>query len=84
MAASDGWFAAVGTEFVVSLAVGTVRALFPLKRYYQYASRSVYDVFPNGDFMMLGYLVDSVPARMPMIMRLNWAAGINTASEKRQ
>jgi hypothetical protein len=65
------------------VAVSDVRALFPLTGIYQIDTRTVYDVFPNGDFLMLSNMVDSLRARAPLVVRLNWASGLRARSAMR-
>src|SRR5262249_33604972 len=46
--------------------------LFSLEGYLTSPTRTVYDVFPNGDFLMLATRVDTGRVHTPLVVRLNW------------
>ncbi|HSQ30757.1 MAG TPA: hypothetical protein VLN49_12955, partial [Gemmatimonadaceae bacterium] len=54
-------------------AVTGVRPLFPLRQYMTILGRSSYDVFPNGDFLLLAVQSDSARS-VPLVVRTNWAS----------
>jgi serine/threonine-protein kinase len=55
------------------IAVATVRTLFPLSPYLTILGRPCYDVFPNGEFLMLATRPDSTAARStPLVVLTNW------------
>jgi serine/threonine-protein kinase len=57
------------------IAVTGVRPLFPLRQYMTMLGRSSYDVFPNGDFLLLATQSDSATVRStPLVVRTNWAS----------
>jgi hypothetical protein len=59
------------------IAVASLRQLFPMREYLSMASRSSYDVFPNGDFLMLGLQTDSNAVRStPLVVRTNWTSSL--------
>ena len=59
------------------LAVPNVRALFPLTNLFsENPARTWYDVFPNGDFLMLAERADTTKVHMPLVVRLNWASSL--------
>ena len=62
------------------VAVTGVRPLFPLRQYMTMLGRSSYDVFPNGDFLMLATQSDSTTSRSaPLAVRTNWASSLGEA-----
>ena len=59
------------------VAVTGVRPLFPLRLYMSMVGRSSYDVFPNGDFLLLAMQSDSTASRSaPLVVRTNWASSL--------
>jgi serine/threonine-protein kinase len=59
------------------VAVTGVRPLFPMKPYIGMLGRSSYDVFPNGDFLILAAArFDSAARSVPLVVRTNWAASL--------
>jgi serine/threonine-protein kinase len=63
--------------------VVSVSALFPLDGFFTSPARTVYDVFPNGDFLMLATRVDTGKVRTPLVVRLNWPSALGERSERR-
>ena len=58
------------------LAVTGVRALFSMREYMSLLGRPSYDVFANGDFLLLATQSDSTVLRTPpLVVRINWASG---------
>jgi hypothetical protein len=54
-----------------------VRPLFPMRQYMAKLGRSWYDVFPNGDFLLLAMQSDSATVRStPLVVRTNWASAL--------
>jgi hypothetical protein len=48
-----------------------------MKPYIGMLGRSSYDVFPNGDFLMLAAArFDSAARSVPLVVRTNWAASL--------
>jgi serine/threonine-protein kinase len=64
------------------LAVSNVRVLFPLTNFYG-SHRTTYDVFPNGDFLMLAQQRDTTKLRAPLVVRLNWAPALQEPATAR-
>jgi serine/threonine-protein kinase len=59
------------------VAVTGTRALFSLRNYMTVIGRSSYDVFPNGDFLMLARQSDSAAVHStPLVVRTNWASSL--------
>jgi Tol biopolymer transport system component len=59
------------------VAVTSVRPLFPMRQYMAILGRSSYDVFPNGDFLLLATQADSAAVRStPLVVRTNWASAL--------
>ena len=66
------------------LAVSTPQKLFALDIYSTAPTRTTYDVFPNGDFLMLALASEAVRTHTPLVVRLNWASALETsASDKK-
>ena len=60
------------------LAVTGVRALFSMREYMSLLGRPSYDVFANGDFLLLATQSDSTVLRTPpLVVRINWASGFS-------
>jgi Tol biopolymer transport system component len=59
------------------IAVTGVRPLFPMRQYMTMLGRPSYDVFPNGDFLLLAMQSDSTTSRsVPLVVRTNWASSL--------
>jgi hypothetical protein len=59
------------------VAVAGVRPLFSMKQYISLVGRSSYDVFPNGEFVMLATQeADSTMSRPPLVVRTNFLSAI--------
>ena len=66
------------------IAVTGVRSLFPLRQYMTMLGRSSYDVFPNGDFLLLAMQSDSTASRSaPLVVRTNWPSSLGEAGATR-
>jgi serine/threonine-protein kinase len=64
-------------------AVTGVRPLFSMKDYMSVFGRPSYDVFANGDFLLLTAQSDSATVRpVPLVVRTNWASGLVKGSAK--
>jgi hypothetical protein len=60
-----------------TLAVTGVRPVFPLTQYLATLGRPSYDVFPNGDFLLLATQTDSAAVlSTPLVVRTNWASSL--------
>jgi Tol biopolymer transport system component len=60
-----------------------VRPLFSMKDYMSTLGRPSYDVFPNGDFLLLGTQSDSTARRTPpLVVRTNWTSALNRGAPK--
>jgi len=60
-----------------------VRPLFSMKDYMSILGRPSYDVFPSGDFLLLGTQSDSAPRRTPpLVVRTNWTSALNRGAPK--
>jgi eukaryotic-like serine/threonine-protein kinase len=74
--ASTGSMMAAQVTIAPTLAASNVRVLFPLTNFYS-SHRTTYDVFPNGDFLMLAEQGDTTKlSRAPLVVRLNWASAL--------
>ena len=59
------------------IAVTGVRPLFPMRQYMTMLGRPSYDVFPNGDFLLLAMQSDSTaPRSVPLVVRTNWPSAL--------
>jgi len=64
-------------------AVSGVRPLFSMKDYMSVFGRSSFDVFANGDFLLLTTQSDSAAARsVPLVVRTNWASALGQSHAK--
>jgi len=66
------------------LAVSNERKLFALDGYSIPGGRASYDVFPNGDFLMLALAGETLKTRPPLVVRLNWASALEKASDDKK
>ena len=66
-----------------NIKVTGVRPLFSMKDYMSTLGRPSYDVFPNGDFLLLATQSDSVTRRTPpLVVRTNWASALGAAQKQ--
>ena len=66
------------------IAVTGVRSLFPMRQYMTMLGRPSYDVFPNGDFLMLAMQSDSAASRSaPLVVRTNWTSSLGLPRDDR-
>jgi Tol biopolymer transport system component len=75
---SKGQMMAVQIAKTPKLAVTGVRPLFSVDDYYTSGTRTVYDVFPNGDFLMFATRSDTGKARTPLVVRINWPSALSS------
>ena len=66
-----------------SLKVTGVRPLFSMKDYMNTLGRPSYDVFPNGEFLLLATQSDSATRRTPpLVVRTNWPSALSRGAAK--
>jgi Tol biopolymer transport system component len=66
------------------IVIADMRSLFPFKQYLTLFGRSSYDVFPNGDFLMLATQSDSVRMRSTtLVVRTNFASSFGERQQGR-
>jgi Tol biopolymer transport system component len=59
------------------VAVTGVRPLFSMREFMSILGRPSYDVFPNGDFLLLATQSDSTASgSAPLVVRTNWASAL--------
>jgi len=66
------------------VAVAGMRPLFSMKQYISLVGRSSYDVFPNGEFVMLATQeADSTLSRPPLVVRTNFPSALGEVRRDR-
>jgi eukaryotic-like serine/threonine-protein kinase len=66
------------------LAVAAARTLFSAEDYSGPPNRQLYDVFPNGDFLMLAARTDTGRVRPPLVVRMNWPSVLHEHATERK
>ena len=60
-----------------TVVVTGVRPVFPFTQYLAILGRPSYDVFPNGDFLLLATQTDSAAVlSTPLVVRTNWVSSL--------
>ena len=83
-ASANGQLMAAGVTTSPKIAIAAARTLFPFRQYLTLFGRSSYDVFPNGDFLMLATQSDSTRMRSTsLVVRTNATASLGERQRDR-